>query len=115
MKQRVINNGIIFKNPHSVGQDGYCANRHGAVLGPDNPCPHPQPLPKDVTADIDHIDGDYYNNTWENTQVLCRDCHKQKSVKYGDTPGHTANRDKKFQEQDTPFNKIFEVVPVDEK
>ena len=105
-RKGLIDSGLTFKNPHSVGLPGCCANHDGSVTG--TPCQHPQPLPKDVTSEIDHIDGDYFNNTWKNTQVLCNDCHTTKTAQNGDTSGHLVNIDQELQNQDTPWTRSFD-------
>jgi 5-methylcytosine-specific restriction endonuclease McrA len=38
------------------------------------------PHTKTVPLDIDHIDGDAYNNLRENLQVLCPNCHSLKKT-----------------------------------
>lgn len=35
---------------------------------------------KKLTLEIDHVDGQYWNNTRENLQFLCPNCHSQKPV-----------------------------------
>lgn len=35
--------------------------------------------------DVDHIDGDHFNNTPSNLQTLCANCHRLKSKIAGDT------------------------------
>lgn len=37
-------------------------------------------LRKSLTLEVDHIDGQYWNNTRENLQFLCPNCHSQKPV-----------------------------------
>ena len=34
--------------------------------------------------DLDHIDGDRYNNSHNNLQTLCKNCHASKTYKNGD-------------------------------
>ena len=34
-------------------------------------------LDKDITLEIDHIDGNYLNNTRENLRFICPNCHSQ--------------------------------------
>ena len=29
---------------------------------------------------VDHIDGDAFNNAWDNLQALCHSCHSRKTV-----------------------------------
>jgi 5-methylcytosine-specific restriction endonuclease McrA len=38
------------------------------------------PFTKTVPLDIDHIDGDAYNNLYENLRVLCPNCHSLKKT-----------------------------------
>lgn len=35
---------------------------------------------KSIMLEVDHIDGRYWNNTPENLQYLCPNCHSQKTV-----------------------------------
>ena len=42
-------------------------------------CPHPAPVwgGKSLTLQVDHIDGDRFNNLLENLRFLCPNCHTQ--------------------------------------
>jgi len=46
---------------------------------------------KPLTLQIDHIDGDYTNNTKDNLRWLCPNCHSQTS-NYGNKDGHKSKR-----------------------
>jgi len=35
---------------------------------------------KPITLEVDHIDEQYWNNTKENLQFLCPNCHQQKTI-----------------------------------
>ena len=41
-----------------------------------------------VRTEIDHIDGNYLNNTLDNVQELCPICHTEKGRRNGDLKGH---------------------------
>jgi 5-methylcytosine-specific restriction endonuclease McrA len=43
---------------------------------PEHPC----------QIDIDHIDGDHFNNTLSNLQPLCANCHRLKSLPRANLP-----------------------------
>ena len=32
---------------------------------------------KSITLELDHIDGDRYNNNFDNLRILCPNCHSQ--------------------------------------
>lgn len=49
-------------------EKGNVCTRCGFIA--ENPC----------QLDIDHIDGDRYNNSMENLQTLCANCHRLKSI-----------------------------------
>jgi hypothetical protein len=53
------------------------------------PCPCRNDLPKDfrLPTDIDHIDGDTWNNISDNVEELCRLCHVLKGKNNGDMKG----------------------------
>lgn len=38
--------------------------------------------------DLDHIDGDHFNNVPENVKTYCKMCHNRKSIEAGDTNSH---------------------------
>jgi hypothetical protein len=48
---------------------------------------------------IDHIDGDPYNNEPDNIQTLCASCHSIKSILNGDVNAHRNNHKKCKQNQ----------------
>jgi len=49
-------------------------------------CPNPKPVwaGKPLTLQIDHINGDRWDNRIENVRILCPNCHTQ-TVTYGNT------------------------------
>lgn len=47
---------------------------------------------KDITLQIHHIDGDYKNNTFDNLQIICPNCHSQ-------TPNHAGKSNRKEKEK----------------
>lgn len=55
---------------------------------------------KPLTLQIDHIDGDYNNNTKDNLRWLCPNCHSQTST-YGNKDGHKSKRPRRTNEQAT--------------
>lgn len=39
--------------------------------------------------DLDHIDGDHYNNTPDNIQTICKNCHSVKTKLNGDSRSYS--------------------------
>lgn len=68
----------------------YCENA-------DSQLGFPCPVPKDGwggfsnSLDLDHIDGDHYNNVPENVKTFCKLCHGRKSVENGDCNSHKSS------------------------
>jgi len=62
---------------------GYCSNQKGILKFP---CPIDYKKAKWAIGktEIDHIDGNYYNNTIENCLELCKLCHLYKGMLSGD-------------------------------
>lgn len=63
-----------------------CSNKDGH-LG--FTCPTKGKLPAGIRlpTDLDHIDGDGWNNTEKNVEELCKTCHILKSKESGDVKG----------------------------
>jgi hypothetical protein len=64
-----------------------CDNINGNAVGTTSPCPVNWDLvDPDVPGmlEVDHIDGNHFNNSPENIQILCPMCHRQKSSNRGD-------------------------------
>ena len=40
------------------------------------------------SLDLDHFDGDHYNNSLENVKTYCKICHGRKSIMEGDCSSH---------------------------
>ena len=90
----------------------YCENYLDERLG--RPCPTQHDKTKINMAgetgalpsedlDLDHIDGDHYNNTPENTQTLCKSDHAYKTKMMGDHRTRGSNafvRDSKKKRED---------------
>ena len=60
----------------------YCQNKDGR-LGFD--CPTGGVELDSCMLDLDHIDGNHYNNIKENIQTICKCCHAKKTKLNGDT------------------------------
>ena len=55
------------------------------------------PYTKTIPLDIDHIDGDAYNNSIDNLRVLCPNCHSLKmTFKNAGRRSSTRKKDKPF-------------------
>ena len=54
------------------------------------------PYSQTIPLEIDHIDGDYYNNVEENLQLLCPNCHSLTSTYKGANKGHGRKDRKKY-------------------
>jgi hypothetical protein len=63
---------------------GYCSNYSDEFLG--FPCPVNYKKAEWAIGktEIDHIDGNYYNNTLKNCVELCKLCHQYKGMLSGD-------------------------------
>jgi hypothetical protein len=59
-----------------------CANKHGTVTG--TPCLVSGEFTNPAHLDIDHIDGNPFNNDPSNHQVLCKLCHVDKTMRRRD-------------------------------
>jgi len=78
----------------------YCENRDGSVLG--FPCT--ATIVDSCQLQIDHVDGDRYNNDPNNHQTLCANCH---SVKTKREKNHATKYDKIAE---TTFSDLIEDV-----
>ena len=58
---------------------------------------------KPITLELDHIDGDHYNNKLENLRILCPNCHSQ-------TPTYRG-RNMKYKDR-AAQNALLEMAPV---
>ena len=61
----------------------YCENRDG-YLGFTCPVPHDSWTGFENSLDLDHLDGDHYNNIPSNVKTYCKLCHGRKSLENGD-------------------------------
>lgn len=57
------------------------------------------------TLDLDHIDGDHYNNDPDNLQTLCCGCHREKTSVNNDHGRKTRTQKEKFVV--TTYNELF--------
>lgn len=61
----------------------YCEN-HDGHLGFSCPVPHDEWNGFESSLDLDHLDGDHYNNIPSNVKTYCKLCHGRKSLINGD-------------------------------
>ena len=61
----------------------YCEN-HDGHLGFECPVPHDSWIGFETSLDLDHVDGDHYNNVPSNVKTYCKLCHGRKSLENGD-------------------------------
>ena len=61
----------------------YCEN-HDGHLGFTCPIPRDGWIGWEASLQLDHIDGNHWNNQPENVETLCQLCHMRKSVSSGD-------------------------------
>lgn len=54
------------------------------------------PYSQTIPLEIDHIDGDYFNNNEENLQLLCPNCHSLTSTYKGANKGQGRKDRKKY-------------------
>ena len=59
-----------------------CANKHGDITG--TPCLVTDKFTNPSHLDIDHVDGNPFNNNPNNHQVLCKLCHIDKTMRRQD-------------------------------
>ena len=76
-KTKTLKEGVT---PYKTGK---CSNQDGH-LGFNCPMDYDKAPWAIGTTEIDHIDGDYYNNYPDNVDELCAICHKQKDKNRGD-------------------------------
>ena len=83
---RRIKTGVMLEGV-TQHKKTYCENVDGQ-LG--FSCPVPRDNWKGFfnSLDLDHIDGDHYNNVPENVKTFCKLCHGRKSVENGDCNSH---------------------------
>lgn len=62
---------------------GYCEN-HDGHLGFSCPVPKDGWIGFENSLDLDHLDGDHYNNIPSNVKTYCKLCHGRKSLENGD-------------------------------
>ena len=72
-----------------IHKKDYCEN-HDGHLGFTCPVPHDNWDGGGFESglDLDHKDGDHYNNTPENVKTYCKICHNKKSIMEGDCSSH---------------------------
>lgn len=51
-------------------------------------CKLTQWLGKPIPLELEHIDGDHYNNQWENLKLLCPNCHQLTPTHSGKNEGN---------------------------
>jgi len=82
---------IIDRNQKEIGvvihKKDYCENYDGH-LGFKCPVPRDGWVGFESGLDLDHKDGDHYNNTTENVGTYCKLCHGRKSIMEGDCSSH---------------------------
>tara|TARA_R110002020_G_scaffold365469_1_gene577665 strand:+ start:113 stop:538 length:426 start_codon:yes stop_codon:yes gene_type:complete len=61
----------------------YCEN-HDGQLGFDCPVPKDGWIGFQNSLDLDHLDGNHYNNVPDNVKTFCKLCHGRKSLENGD-------------------------------
>lgn len=71
------NTGIIMH------KEPFCEN-HDGHLGFECPVPIDKWEGFESGLDLDHIDGNHYNNSPENVRTYCKLCHNRKSIDAGD-------------------------------
>jgi len=72
-----------LKESVTAFKTGYCQNVDG-VLGFNCPMNYEKAPWAIGLTQVDHVDGNYYNNTPDNCMELCEGCHRQKSKLSGD-------------------------------
>jgi hypothetical protein len=89
-KRFVVEDGFRFfldKKGNKTGvimhKETFCEN-HDGHLGFECPVPHSKWLGFESGLDLDHVDGNHYNNDPENVRTYCKLCHGRKSIKSGD-------------------------------
>jgi hypothetical protein len=89
-KQYVLEEGIKYvvdkkgrKTGVIIHKESYCENFDGH-LG--FMCPVPKNAWEHflMSLDLDHVDGNHYNNDPSNIRTYCKLCHGRKSIKNGD-------------------------------
>ena len=70
-----------------IHKKDYCEN-HDGQLGFKCPVPRDGWIGFESGLDLDHQDGNHYNNTPENVKTYCKICHGKKSVDEGDCSSH---------------------------
>jgi len=89
-KRYIIEDGIRFfvdKKGNNIGiimhKETFCEN-HDGHLGFLCPVPHSNWPGFESGLDLDHVDGNHYNNEPENVRTYCKLCHGRKSIESGD-------------------------------
>lgn len=67
----------------TIHKKNYCEN-HDGHLGWICPVPRDGWIGFENSLDLDHVDGDHYNNVPENVKTYCKLCHGRKSLENGD-------------------------------
>lgn len=89
-KQYITEGGIKFlidKKGNNLGiiihKETFCEN-HDGHLGFTCPVPRDGWIGFESSLDLDHVDGNHYNNEPENVRTYCKLCHGRKSIESGD-------------------------------
>jgi hypothetical protein len=89
-KQYILEEGIKYildKKGNNLGivihKEYFCQN-HDGHLGFNCPVPRDGWIGFESSLDLDHVDGDHYNNNPENVRTYCKLCHGRKSIESGD-------------------------------
>jgi len=67
----------------NIHKKNYCEN-HDEQLGFKCPVPRDGWIGFQNSLDLDHLDGDHYNNVPGNVKTFCKLCHGKKSLENGD-------------------------------
>lgn len=89
-KRYIIEDGLRFfvdKKGKNIGvimhKEVFCEN-HDGHLGFNCPVPHENWSGFESGLDLDHVDGNHYNNDPSNVRTYCKLCHGKKSIESGD-------------------------------
>lgn len=89
-KRYIIEDGLKFivdKKGNNLGiiihKETFCEN-HDGHLGFDCPVPRDGWIGFESGLDLDHVNGNHYDNDPENVRTYCKLCHNRKSIESGD-------------------------------
>lgn len=93
-KRYIVRDGqkhIVDRKGKEIGvvihKKDYCEN-HDGHLGFKCPVPHDSWSGFESGLDLDHTEGDHYNNIPEKVKTYCKLCHGLKSINEGDCNSH---------------------------